>query len=103
MPLPKLVVRYFNVQFIQHAISKENYWNTVAGAAIFVQSVRVHKAWCARSKAWWCSWCLTKLASWDRFGIKLDLCNAMVTTELLQGGAVGHYVFATDISWKDLT
>ena len=75
----------------------------MARAVTFVQYVRVQKAWWARSRAWWCSWCLTKLASWDRFGIKLDLCNAMVTTELLQGRAVGHYVFATDICWKDLT
>ncbi len=99
-----MVVRYFNVHFnMQHAISKQNYWNIVARAAIFIQSVCVHKAWCARSRARWYSWCLTKLASWNRFGIKLDLCNAMVTTELMQVGAVGPFTFATDICWKDLT
>ncbi len=43
------------------------------------------------------------LARWDRFGIKLDLCNAMVTPELLLGGAVGRYSFATVICCKDLT
>ena len=35
-------MRYFNIQFIiQHAISKQSYWNIVARAVIFVQSVRV--------------------------------------------------------------
>ena len=61
------------------------------GTCSDLRSINAHaKACCARSRAWWCSWCLTKLASWNRSPIKLDLCNAMVTTELLQAGAVGH-------------